>query len=660
MDDHPTIGIERFGAVKSHLEDSRWSGYVSFVSTFLLFFFMNHHYVSQSLNLPQWVAVEIKTDAPIQLQVYYDMGDGYGEKDKRIQWVSGNNDFQRIKIRLTNKPLRSFRIDPLTNPGVVTIKSITIESLWARSHSWPAERIVKDFRPQNDISQFQLENDAVKIRSVGMDPYFGLISSFPRINEIGDGWIILILFIFSLLCLLSYKILVLMKEYWIKLGHGIYLRALKMSFILMAVLLPCFLAIHFVRENSVNIPIWDQWEFVPLLSAFLERKPWIQLLIDFHNEHRIIFPRVIFLVLAVITRWNVVTEMYVNLFFVGILLVVLWKLLKDTGGHPILMVPVSWFLFSLQQWENLLWGWQMAISMMLTASVVSIFCLSRIRRNRTYTLPAFVSGVFASFSFMGGLCIWPVGLLQLLIMRARKSICLTWLIVGALTMVFYFMGYRKPVDTPDIFIFLKNPVGFMKYVLAYLGSALSGDSLRQSFVYGALVVFLFTFAVVIQRLRMKQWENVVPWTLIGLFSLLCGGMMGIGRLGYGIDQALSSRYISFSSLFLISTMILSVGTMVDLNQRRKSLTVIVLLVMTMILSSGYIHSYLSGEREGYYRKLFIGQFSRSLYHLENANDMELKMIYWDVNVLKDRAAILRHLKMGPYAVTPKPLGNASR
>ena len=80
----------------------------------------------------------------------------------------------------------------------------------------------------------------------------------------------------------------------------------------------------------------------------------------------------------------------------------------------------------------------------------------------------------------------------------------------------------------------------------------------------------------------------------------------------------------------------------------------------MILSSGYINSYLLGEREGYYRKLVIGQFSRSLYHLENANDIELKMIYWDVKVLKDRAAILRHLEIGPYAITPKPVGDASR
>jgi len=660
MEDHHTTGIGVFGTLKSHLEGSRWVGYLLFVFIFLLFSFMNHRYVSQTLHLPQWLAVGIKTDTLIQLRVYYDLGDGYGEKDKRIVFVPGKDGFQRIKIRLPNRPLRSFRIDPMNHPGVVSIQSITLESLWSRSYSWSADRIVKDFRPENDIGQFQIENNAVAIRSVGMAPYFRLISPVPKINEIGDGWIFLILFVFSLLCLLFYKVLLLMEEYWKKIGHGICLRTFRRGFILAGVFLPCFLVILFVRENGVNIPIWDDWEFVPLLSAFLEGKPWIGLLTDFHNEHRIILPRAIFLLLAVITRWNVVAEMYVNLFFVGALLVVLWKLLKQTGGHPILMLPISWLLFSLQQWENLLWGWQIAIAMMLSASAVSIFCLSKVLRNGTYAVSALLSGVFASLSFLGGLCIWPVGLLQLLIMRAGRSICLMWVTGGALTIALYFTGYRKPLETPDPFTFLKHPVDFMKYILAYLGSALSGNSLRQSMVYGTLVILLFLIAILIRRVRGKEWENAVPWIMMGLVSLACGAMMGIGRLGYGISQAMESRYVSLSSLFLISTMILSVGAMGEVKKGTKRVVVPVMLVMTMIFSAGYMDSYLSGKKEGDSRKLIIEQTSRSLDPLENANDLDLRMLYWDVKTLKDRAAILRRLKMGPYAVTPQSVGKISR
>ena len=88
--------------------------------------------------------------------------------------------------------------------------------------------------------------------------------------------------------------------------------------------------------------------------------------------------------------------------------------------------------------------------------------------------------------------------------------------------------------------------------------------------------------------------------------------------------------------------------------------VIVLLVTTMIVCSGFMSSYLSGVREGYYRKLFIGQFSRSLYHLEKTDDNELRMIYPDVEVLKDRAAILQNLRIGPYAPTAQSMRDASK
>ncbi len=298
--------------------------------------------------------------------------------------------------------------------------------------------------------------------------------------------------------------------------------------------------------------------------------------------------------------------------------------------------------------------------MMLSAAILSIFCLNRVYRNGYYIAFALISGALASFSSMGGLCIWPAGSLQLLMMRAKKSVLFAWFMGGALTLWSYFLGYHKPAETPDVLIFLKNPVDFMKYILAYLGSSVSGDSLRQSVVYGVFFVLLFLSAIAFQRLRMKRWENMVPWVTMGLFSLLCGGMIGIGRLGYGIDQAMSSRYISLSSLFFVSAMILSVFAMVDLNPRGKNMMIIVLLVTTMILCSGFISSYLSGVREGYYRKLFIGQFSRSLYHLENTDDNELKMIYWDVKVLKDRAAILQKLRIGPYAPTTKSIRDASK
>ncbi len=615
---------------------------------------MNHRYISQNLNLPQWIIIEIKTEEPIQMQFYYDIGEGYGEKDKRIQLVSESQDFQKVRVRLPSKILNSFRIDPLTTPGIVFFKSIALESIFGKSYIWSAEKIYKDFRPQNDISQFQLENDLLKVKSVGIDPYFGCVAPIPTINKIGEDWTILILFGFSILCLLFYKIVKLIKERWKAVGHHHWFLVAKMFIILVGVFFPLLFAICLIRRDSIHAPYWDQWQFVPLLSAFFDGKPWFRLLVDFHNEHKIIFPRIISLVSAMITQWDVVVENYINLFFIGITFIVAWRLLKETDRFLILLVPISWLLFSLQQWENFLGGWPMAITAMVSAVSVGIFCLNKVSENAFYIIPALISGVCASFSFLEGLLLWPIGLLQMLMLRAKKSSFFIWLIGGGLTIGFYFMGYHKPADTPDVFIFLKNPMDYIKYILGFLGSALCGDSLRQSVVYGAMVMVFFISGVFFQMIRMRRWGNLVPWIMMGLFSLLCGGIIGIGRLGYGVNQALSSRYVSISSIFIISTLILSAISAVDFYEKTKIILlkdfiVTILLVTTMILFLGFANSYISGWREGYYQKLIRGQFSRSLCNLNKTDDVELKMIYWDVGILKERAKILKGLRIGPYA-----------
>jgi hypothetical protein len=448
--------------------------------------------------------------------------------------------------------------------------------------------------------------------------------------------------------------IVVIRERWKVVAYHIWFFRIRISFILIGVFLPIFLAINLIKRCSINVPYWDQWEFVPLLGAFFEGKSWFHLLVDFHNEHKIIFPRIIFLASAMITKWDVVVENYINLFFIVITFIVHWRLLKEIGGFLILLIPISWFLFSSQQWENLLGGWSMAIPTMISAMSVGIFCLNKVNNNGVYIVPALISGVCASFSFLEGLWIWPIGLLQMLMVRARKSSFFVWLIGGGLTIGLYFLDYHTPADAPDVFIFLKNPGDYFKYILSFLGSALCGDSLRQSFVYGVIVIVFFISAVLFQIIKMRRWERLVPWIMMGLFSLLCGGIIGIGRLGWGVDQALASRYISISSIFIISTLILSAISAVDFYKNSKHILlkdfiVTSLLVTTIILFLGFANSYISGWREGYYQKLIRGQFSRSLYDLNKTNDAELKMIYWDEGVLKERAAILKRLRMGPYA-----------
>ena len=134
--------------------------------------FLASQYIARSYGLPQWITIQIKSEKRIFFDVYYDIGEGYGENYKTGVWVTGTGDFQAVTLRLPMKHLKSFRIDPLTEPGIVYIKSIKVSGLFGVQRLWSAKDILNDFSPQHDIGRFELVNDSLLIHSTGNDPWF--------------------------------------------------------------------------------------------------------------------------------------------------------------------------------------------------------------------------------------------------------------------------------------------------------------------------------------------------------------------------------------------------------------------------------------------------------------------------------------------------------
>jgi hypothetical protein len=174
---------------------------ISLVATLLL-----SRYISRNYALPQWITIEIKSEKNIMLSVYYDIGKGYGEKYKISKEIAGSNDFQTVKLKLPSKHLRSFRIDPLTEPGIAFIQSMEISSLFGRSFKWLPDTILKDFRPI-DISRFEKAGNSLLIESKGRDPYLFLTVPPPKLNGISAVKITGLLFSILLSSYMLFKIL---------------------------------------------------------------------------------------------------------------------------------------------------------------------------------------------------------------------------------------------------------------------------------------------------------------------------------------------------------------------------------------------------------------------------------------------------------------------
>jgi len=150
-----------------------------------------------------------------------------------------------------------------------------------------------------------------------------------------------------------------------------------------ACLVPVGWVAFLVGKLSVNVPFSDEWELVPLLRKQAARSlrwadVWAQ-----HNEHRSFFPELIMLKVARFTHWNIRAEVLVNLVLAAMTLAVLLFLLKRTlgllgrGPYAVAAVLFSWMMFSPRQWENWLWGWQMAWFLSNLSAVVAAAVLSQ-------------------------------------------------------------------------------------------------------------------------------------------------------------------------------------------------------------------------------------------------------------------------------------------
>jgi len=79
-------------------------------------------------------------------------------------------------------------------------------------------------------------------------------------------------------------------------------------------ILPIAALFRLIGEYGVNVPYRDDWSLVPLFVKWNDHQLAFADLLRPHNEHRIFFPKLIYLAFAQITHWNVRAEMFFSRF----------------------------------------------------------------------------------------------------------------------------------------------------------------------------------------------------------------------------------------------------------------------------------------------------------------------------------------------------------
>src|SRR5262245_45564971 len=190
--------------------------------------------------------------------------------------------------------------------------------------------------------------------------------------------------------------------------------------VLLLVLLPAVLQASIVTAFGSRMLLWDEFVYVPALQQIGEGKPWVHWIWQQHNEHRIVWTKLLLFAHAGLSGWNPLVDMYVSALLTALIAWGIWKLYRAAGqGHPAYFVPGALLLCSLAQYMNILYGLMTCHYFTLAGMTWAIVFLMR----RTWTgLGAGIACAFGALvSTLNAMLIAPIGLLVLVMTRQHPA-----------------------------------------------------------------------------------------------------------------------------------------------------------------------------------------------------------------------------------------------
>lgn len=417
---------------------------------------------------------------------------------------------------------------------------------------------------------------------------------------------------------------------------------------------PILIALIFIVQFSVNVPFSDQWRFAGELEAYRTGEPqWLSLLWRQDDVHRQFIPRLLAMLLSTYTHWNIRVEMFVGFLLLLGILFVWWQIYRLHFDRSLFgFVPIAWLIFSLGQWENMLWGWQITVFTMVLSVTAGLCFLSR---GPQWLPAAILCGLVGSFSFGNGLLIWPIGLLTLLLRKETIRVWGSWLLASLAAFLIYFFDYRPNLAEPPLTVgeLLQHHWDFfLSFYVRILGAPLSGFNLTIALLIGIFLIgFIGYFLYTLFRRRSELDQASLLLLGLLIFALVSAALVALGRAVYLEPKwALSSRYVTSLST-LPAVLYLFVWKQHRLGNLHKGL----LLLITAFILVGSSSMYLLGWERGraHYQKLLLLQ--AALHTFEQQPDSALLGLTPFPEMIRTSGNYLRQEGLTTFGEAPRLL-----
>ena len=306
------------------------------------------------------------------------------------------------------------------------------------------------------------------------------------------------------------------------------------------------------------LPWFDAWATFEILKALADHAASpLAMLFAQHNEHRILVPRLLFFADAFwfhglgqidIAAIFLVQTLHATLFF--------WALGRArpiARGRWAVGGVVMALMFSLAQAENFSSGFQLAFVGVFASATASFVLFAHALTRRTEKLSgalacSFAAVLVSAFTMANGVIAAYVLVVMALMARQGWRVTLACAAWAAAISIIYLHGYEFGEQNARSVDGLAQPAAFVSYVAIYLGSALGSTRALA----GALG-FVGIIAAMATAIRVSVARPMRPTSLMLVGVMLFVGatavMTASGRINYGLQQALSSRYVTGSVTF---------------------------------------------------------------------------------------------------------------
>ena len=341
-------------------------------------------------------------------------------------------------------------------------------------------------------------------------------------------------------------------------------KKLELLLKLFSYLMPIALIIWFITKCSINIPIGDHYHLIDFFKKISQGNADFKDFFDTHNEHRIFFPRIFFTILAFASNWNVKFETYLSILITIISFYLIYRIASVSQDYKksklfhLFNILTCFYIFSLSQVENWVWGFQFAWFWVNLCLILGVFVLT-VPKKISSKIRLFISALCcftASFSMAHGLFSWLAMIPSVLSVndnpKQRRMSLLLWIILFIFCCFIYSIDYPKLPSSSGMFLVFEYPLTAIFFFLKLLGTLIINNYFAPIIGFFILSSFIYFNVRCIIIYRSEFSRDAAPWLSIGWFAIIFSLITTLGRVELGLGSAAASKYTTVSILLIIS------------------------------------------------------------------------------------------------------------